>query len=439
MFKLVHGAGAARSCISMRYLVVALIPVAILASTASCAGHSGKVDPAVPGTHPVETEGSVPRVVPIVTTTPATTNIFELSEIATAAQIKRSLAAGKSIQRQLEWVKREESVASGEVAAGEYIVTYLITPADDYYDMEAATDTLPAHHTTVTPGSAHVSVVVRDAADGRTVQGLDVHATLGPPSGAAITGTQTRARLPFGWHPILNRYGENMILPESPFTLTVRIGVPTYQREDSVNGSRFRKEVTARFTEVSVSADSLAGAAQRLAHGDRRDAVELSREEGKAIGSSIAAVLHERPANGLQRQSGDYSVAVLIGPAQGAWAPQDGGLTYFPTDNSISTVNNVEVSIRDAATGRALPDLNVRATIIDSRKKEIDTYVMPFVWSPRMDTYGLNVAVPGNGRYTIQVRAAVPAFRKYGSSAVRQFKRPVNVDFRGLRFFTRGK
>ena len=433
MFTLVRVASLARSCISVRNLVIVLTPIAILASTASCAGHRGNVEPVTTETHPVTTEVSKARVAPIVTTTPEMTNGFEPSEIATEAQLKRSLDAGKSIQRELKWVEREESVASGDVVAGEYLVTYLITPADDYYDLEAGVDTLPAHHTTVAPGSAHVSVVVRDAADGRTVQGLDVHATLG----TAITGTQTVARLPFGWHPILNRYGENMIVPESPFTLTVRIGMPMYQREDSVNGNRFRKEVTAIFTGVTVSTDSLAGAAQRLARGNRRDAVELSRSEGKAIESSIATVLRQRPANGLQRRSGDYSVAVLIGPAQGAWAPQNGELSYFPTDNSIGTVNHVEVSIRDAVTGRAVPDLNVRAKIIDSRKKEIDTYVMPFVWSPRMDAYGLNVAVPGSGRYTIEVRAGAPAFRKYGSSASRQFDRAVSVDFRGLRFVTR--
>src|SRR5665213_3816091 len=223
----------------------------------------------------------------------------------------------------------------------------------------------------------------------------------------------------------------------SPFTLTIRIGTPTYQREDSVSGDRFRKDVTARFDDVSVSSDSLAGAAQRLARGSRSDAIELSRAEGKAIGSSIAAVLRERPSNGLQRQSGDYTVAVLIGPPQGVWALQTGGLAYLPADGSIGPVNNIGISIRDAATGRVIPDLNVRATIIDSRKKEIDTYVMPFVWSPRVDAYGLNVAVPSSGRYTVQVQAATPAFRKYGSSAVRQFKRPVSVEFRGLRFVTR--
>ena len=433
MFKLARVAGAARSCISMRRLVIVFTPLGILASTSGCAAHSGNVGPVAADTHPVATEKRQAHSAPTATTTPAATNDFEPSEIATAAQLKRSLNQGESTQRELEWVEREESVASGEVEAGEYVVTYLITPADDYYVLEAGVDTVPAHHTTVTPGSAQVSVVVRDAADGRTVNGLDVHATLG----AAITGTQIRAKLPFGWHPILNRYGKNMVLPESPFTLTIRIGTPTYQREDSVNGDRFRKDVTARFDDVSVSSDSLAGAAQRLARGSRSDAIELSRAEGKAIGSSIAAVLRERPSNGLQRQSGDYTVAVLIGPPQGVWALQNGGLAYLPADGSIGPVNNIGISIRDAATGRVIPDLNVRATIIDSRKKEIDTYVMPFVWSPRVDAYGLNVAVPSSGRYTVQVHAATPAFRKYGSSAVRQFKRPVSVEFRGLRFVTR--
>ena len=436
MAKLVRIAGAARSFITVRRLVNALTPLVIMTafvSASGCAGHSSSVEPVAADTRPVETEERQPHIVPTVTTTPAVTNDFEPSEIATAAQLKRSLKEGESIQRGLEWVEREESVASGEVEAGEYVVTYLITPADDYYDLEAGIDTLPAHHTTVTPGSAHVSVVVRDAADGRTVNGLDVHATLG----AAITGARTRAKLPFGWHPILNRYGENMVLPENPFTLTIDIGAPTYQREDSVNGDRFRKDVTARFDGISVSSDSLAGAAQRLARGNRNEATKLSRVEGEAIESSIAAVLHEHPSHGLQRRSGDYTVAVLLGPAQGAWALQNGGLAFLPADESVRPVNNIEISIRDAATGRVIPGLNVRATIIDSRKREIDTYVVPFVWSPRVDAYGLNVAVPGRGRYTVRIRADAPAFRKYGSSAMRQFKRPVSVDFRGLRFVTR--
>jgi len=434
MFKLARVASAARSriCVRVRNLLIAIVPAVILASTASCAGHSGNVEPVATVTHPTETN-AVSHVIPTITTTPAATNIFELSNIATEAQLKRSLDAGKSIQRQLEWVEREESVATGEMAAGEYLVTYLITPADDYYDLEAGVDTLPVHHTTVAPGSAHVSVVVRDAADGRSVQGLDVRATLA----AAITGAQTVTKLPFGWHQTLNRYGENMVLPESPFTLTIRIGMPTYQREDSVNGNRFRKDVTAIFTGITVSDDSLAGAAQRLARGNSRDAEVLSRLEGKAVESSITAALRERPANGQQRQSGDYSVAVLIGPARGAWAPRNDELAYLPTDNSVGMVNHVEISIRDATTGRAVPGLNVRATIIDSKRKEVDTYAMPFVWSPATDAYGLNLAVPGNGRYTIRVRAGRPAFRKYGSSALRQFKRPLSVDFRGLRFVTR--
>lgn len=417
----------------MRRLLIVFAPLGILASGSGCAAHGGNVGPVAADTPPVATEKRQAHSAPIATTTPAVTNDFEPSEIATAAQLKRSLNQGESTQRELEWVEREESVASGEVEAGEYVVTYLITPADDYYVLEAGADTLSAHHTTVTPGSAHVSVVVRDAADGRAVNGLDVHATLG----AAITGTQIRARLPFGWHPILNRYGENMVLPKSPFTLTIRIGTPTYQREDSVNGDRFRRDVTARFDDVSVSSDSLAGAAQRLARGSRSDAIERSRAEGKAIGFSIAAALRERPPNGLQRRSGDYTVAVLIGPPQGVWALRNGGFAYLPANGSIGPINNIEVCIRDATTGRVIPGLNVRATIIDSGKKEIDTYDVPFVWSPRVDSYALNVAVPGSGRYTVRVRAAAPAFRKYGSSAARQFRRPVSVEFRGLRFVTK--
>ena len=410
-----------------KMMVTPLFTVLIAAISTSCAGHSAGVKTAPTDTRTVD---SGLHVLPIAAVTPATMPPFETSENATPAELERALDEGKAVRRELEWVEREEAVASGEMAAGEYIVTYLITPADDYYDLEAAEAKLPAHHTTVMPGSAHVSVVVRDAADGRLVQGLNVEASFG--SGA--NGTQPRVRLPFGWHPILNRYGENVVLPDGPFTLTIHIAMPTYARQDSVNGNRFAEDVTARFANITVSSDSLAVAAQRLAHGDGRDAVDLSRQEGTAVASSFLTALRGDPANGSQRRSGGYTVTVLLRRAQGVWISRDDKLVYKPPNSSVGPVNHMEISIRDVTTGRLVPDLNVRATILESRRKEIDTYAVPFMWHPWMNHYGLNVAVPGKGSYIIRVRADAPSFRRYGSSALTKFNRPVDVELRGLHF-----
>ena len=334
------------------------------------------------------------------------------------------------MRREIEWVEREDAAASGDVAAGEYLVTYVITPADDYYDLEAARSNFPAHHTTVSPGSAHVAVVVRDAADGRIVQALNVRATL-----RSETGDGTRsAILPYGWHPILNRYGENVFLPASPFTLSVHIAMPAYRRHDSTNGDRFQDDVIARFTHVTVLADSLAAAAQRLAYGDSRQAIALARGEGGAVDRPLIDMLRSGDASGSQVRYGDYNVAVVVQRARGFWDVRDGKLSYMSPNSSVGPIAHIDVSVRDATTGRFVPGLKVRVTVLNSRRKEIDTYPMPFMWHPWMNHYGLTVPVPGEGRYTVRVRAEAPSFRRYGSTALKKFNRPINVEVHGVRF-----
>jgi hypothetical protein len=398
---------------------------ALVVMTASCGGHSPAPESAVR-----EVPEAEPAAKPLVeeVATPPSMPPFESSDESTPAELGHALDQGKAIRREIEWVEREEAVASGEMAAGEYLVTYLITPADDYYDFEGVDAKLPAHHTTVLPGSAHVAVVVRDAADGRMVQGLDVRASLV----SSTTGDAVNAILPFGWHPILNRYGENMILPRAAFTLTVHIARPTYPRHGGVNGDRFIRDVTARFADVSVSRDSLAGAAQRAARGDGHMALTLSRQEGTAVASSLDDAMRNTKIKGYQRRSGEYNVTVIVRQARGFWEMQNGTLAYSNQD-STDSVDHIDVSIRDVATGRFVPGLNVRATITDSRKHQIDTFALPFMWHPWMNHYGLNVVVPGTGRYTIRVRADPPTFRRYGADALKKFNRAVDVEVRGVR------
>jgi uncharacterized protein involved in high-affinity Fe2+ transport len=354
---------------------------------------------------------------------------FRESEEATAAQLGRALDEGKAARAEVEWVEREEAAASGDVAAGEYLVTYLVTPVDDYYDLEAAQSSQPAHHTTVLPRSAHVAVVIRDAADGRMVQGLRVLATLRPESGEQAQTTL----LPYGWHPILNRYGENMTLPSGQFTLSIRITAPTYARQDSINGNRFGEDVIARFTHILVTADSLATTSQRLARGDTRQATELAHREGDAAERPIITSLRSTGTTGSQVRSGNYKVAVLVGQARGRWELRGGKLSYTTPDSSSEQLAHIAVSIRDAASGRFVPGLNVRATVLNSKKKEVNTYALPFIWHPWMNQYGANIPEPKSGRYTIRVRADAPAFRRFGTTALKQFNRGIDVNVSGVR------
>jgi len=400
-----------------------------MAVAAVCAGCAARTRPAVPAPKS-EPARVAARIVPVEVPTPPAVQPLQESEDATSSQLERALDEGNALGREVEWVEAEEAAASGEMAAGEYLVTYLITPVDDYYDLEAAQSNLPAHHTTVVPGSAHVSVVVRDAADGRMVQGLDVRAVLH----AEDSGDERSVLLPFEWHPILNRYGENLILPSSPFTLRVYIAMPTYARHDHSNGDRFTRKVMASFPHIVVSSDSLASASERLARGETRKTAALARGEGDAIDRSLTEMLRRADVSGSQVRSGDYKVALTVQAARGAWDDRNGELRYESPNNNIGPVAHLDVSIRDAVTGRFIPGLEVRATILDSRKREIDTYLMPFMWHPWMNHYGLNVPVPGKGRYTVRIRADAPAFRRFGNTALRKFNKVIDVTVRNVRF-----
>ena len=364
-------------------------------------------------------------------TPPAMLPIRESDE-ATSAELGSALAEGVAVREELDWVRREEAVSSGQMTAGQYLVTYLITPSDDYYDLEAATSDLPAHHTTVLPGSAHVAILVQDAADGRIVQGLDVRATIGT-DGSAERRT---IGLPYGWHPVLNRYGDNVVLPASPFTLGVHIGMPGYARHDSVNGNRFRGTVVARFSGITVSADSLAAAAQRLARGEPHSAVIFSEREGGEVDRPLHELLRRPGTDGAQVRSGDYRIAVVVTRGHGYWEVHDEKLSYRQPVSRAGRVMHIDVSIRDATTGRFIPDMHVQAAIVDSRNRTIGNYELPMTWHPWFYHYGQDVEVSGSERYAIRVRAEAPAVRRYGSVALRKFNRPINVLVRGIHFAT---
>lgn len=364
-------------------------------------------------------------------TPPAMMPLRETDE-ATSTELGSALAEGVAVREEADWVRREEAASSGQVTAGNYLVTYLITPSDDYYDLEAATPDRPAHHTTVLPGSAHLAILVQDAADGRIVQGLDVRATIGSDGGSE----RRTIELPYGWHPVLNRYGDNVVLPSNPFTLDVRIGMPGYARHDSVNGNRFRGSVVARFTGISVSVDSLAAAAQRLARGEPHSAVILSEREGNAVDRALYELLRRPDTEGEQVRSGEYRIAVVVTRTLGYWEVRDDKLQFTQPASHVGSRVHIDVSIRDATTGRFIPDLDVRATIVDSRNRNIGDYELPMMWHPWFYHYGRNVIVAASGRYGIRVRAAAPAVRRYGSVALRKFNAPIDVLVRGLHFAT---
>jgi hypothetical protein len=140
-------------------------------------------------------------------------------------------------------------VAHGEEKrAGEYIIGYAVEKAEGmYYRLDGNLEWRePAQE------NARIEVVVRDAADGRFLPGLTVHAALQDAQG----NSAGLRRLPFLWHPSLFHYGTDWTVPgEGEYTLRVYVDVPDFPRHDRVNGKRYADPVQAEFTGVKIETD----------------------------------------------------------------------------------------------------------------------------------------------------------------------------------------
>ena len=171
---------------------------------------------------------------------PVTASPLQL-RVATGEELETARGAGRAVALELRLARRDEAAATGEVNAGPYTVTYLITPATGYYEADPGVAAALTWHDVSAPGESHLGVVVRDTASGRLVEGVAVRAMIRPRRGSSITRD-----LPLGWHPVLNRYGENVRLPSGAFSLRITIDTtPAASRQD--DGAR---DISATFTNV---------------------------------------------------------------------------------------------------------------------------------------------------------------------------------------------
>ena len=363
---------------------------------------------------------------------------FEASDEATAEELERARDQGNAVRQELDWVRAHEAAASAEMAVGQYRLAYAITPALPYAEPDAS-GRLVRHEPA--PGEVHLGVIVRDAADGRVVPGLAVRATLVDAGGRTL---DTRPLL-FGWYPVLHRYGDNLRWPTvgGPVTVRVEVAPPTYWRHDPNNGDRFTDSATAEFTRVTVSPTALARVLRGGTDASADTAAHLlALSEGAALARSLNEMANNVAVSGVQTRTGDYLAYVAIERSEGYWEPHghtpDGlGLRYtIEADESAAHNAHLEIGLRDSLTGRFLPGLRVRGTMIDDRGRSAGTFEQPFMWHSWIHHYGRNWRVPRSGRYTIRLHADVPPYRRYGPFAATLFTTPVDLEIPNLKVVT---
>ncbi len=172
-----------------------------------------------------------------------------------------------------------------------------------------------------------------------------------------------------------------------------------------------------------------------MASSDEADGaqLDLARSQGDAYGAAAETMVSHVASDGGSTAAGDYVVSWAVEEAEGMYELAGSDLVWQEPEQENC---HLEVVVRDAADGRFIPGLDVMATLIAQDGSKVGTHRQPFLWHPWLYHYGRNWAVPGDGRYRLQVTIEPPAFGRHDHANGRRFAEPVTVEFDGVRIVT---
>ncbi len=161
-----------------------------------------------------------------------------------------------------------------------------------------------------------------------------------------------------------------------------------------------------------------------------RKQLKLASEEGDAYFKSLEYMASEVADSGATQHHGDMIVAYAQEKAEGMYHLKDGKLEWVepPQDRNC----HFEVTVVDAADHRFIPFLDITLTVTAEDGTEIGTEKMPFLWHPGLYHYGMNWALPGDGKYDLTIRVAAPTFPRHDKKNGKRYAEPVEAVFKGI-------
>lgn len=352
--------------------------------------------------------------------TPAMRPITAKSNESTKKQLAFARAEGDSVDHSLAWLLMQKN--TGQIMAGEYKISYAIGAAEGWYEWSGNT----VHWQEPTADSrAHLWVFIQDGADGRVVPPQNIHYKITDEAANVISEGPLR----FAWMPLINGYGENTPLPKAGnYTLTITLEAMPFRRHDPYNGDRFTQPTTAVAT-LMLDPQQLQN--ERLSEA-MEGQKELAEHEGKAYDNTVHE-MYKQANDGRDTTFGDYIVTYAIEYAEGYWHYEGDKFRYMAeNDMSGKTNGHVEVSVRDAGTGRFMHGLDVTATLTKADGTSVSTKNVPFMWHPWLYHYGENWRVPKSDRYNLVLHIPPPSGRRYGKNAGAQFTRSIDLTFNNI-------
>lgn len=160
--------------------------------------------------------------------------------------------------------------------------------------------------------------------------------------------------------------------------------------------------------------------------------LELAGRAGDAYREAAEYMISEVAETGDHRIVGDYLVGFAQEEAEGMYRMGDDGLEWAEPDEENA---HIEVIVADAADGRFLPYVTVRATI-DGEDETVGPVEIPFVWHPGLYHYGKNVELPGEGRYDLTIEVEPPTFPRHDETNGDRYEEGVEVTFEDVELTT---
>lgn len=171
---------------------------------------------------------------------------------------------------------------------------------------------------------------------------------------------------------------------------------------------------------------------------DEADArqLALARREGEAYGEALEYMVSEVADTGGEQRGGDYVIAFAQERAEGMYRP--GANDELAWEEPAAGENcHLEIAVRDAGDGRFVPYLTVRVMLTPAEGgQRVGPVVLPFLWHPGLYHYGANLAVAGDGEYSLHVRVEPPSFPRHDRTNGRRYAECVEVEFPRVRITT---
>jgi hypothetical protein len=347
---------------------------------------------------------------------------------ANAKQLALATRQGAAYAQAVSW-ERAGAGWSADAHAGDLEFTVTLTPGEGGWDLGRT----GLAWSDPSPSAVHLRAFVADAADGRFVPGLTLHAHFLDGAGTALG----EALLPAGIYPLTDAYGSDVELPSGTRALSIVVEPMPWRRHDPYNGDRFSEPTVASF----ALSPNLRPAGMRASERAEHAPPKLKAALDTSLDDTIDAMWKQANA-GARKDVADMAVVYAVEYAEAYWEFRDGKFRYaIENENSSHRNAHVEIAPRDALTGNFLPAVEVTATLIgpdgaippsvDDRGQGGPTRPgnVPLMWHSWLYHYGENWRVPKAGSYKLRVHVEAPTSRRYGKASGNRLASPVDVEF----------